>query len=106
MPGIARGHGADTVNSPDGSGRCCAYHSTQYTEECSDNVFINGIGVVRLGDNMRTHNYPGPCCDPHNPPLDTSSATVFVNGRAVGRIGDAYGGNHIIISCSPNVNAG
>lgn len=104
--GIARRDGVDQVASPDGSGHCCAEPSTQTTWEGSDNVFVNGIGIVREGDAMITHNYDGPCCVPHAPVLDTFSGTVYCNGKRVGRVGDAYGGDHIIITGSTNVIVG
>jgi uncharacterized Zn-binding protein involved in type VI secretion len=103
---VARKSEIDTVASPDGTGICCVDASIQATEVGSTNVFVNGIGVVRLGDVMKTHQYPGPCCNDHAPPLTTSSSTVFVNGKGIGRKGDAYGGDHIISSGSPNVYAG
>lgn len=105
MSAIARKSSTDTVASPDGSGHCCKDPSTQSTDQGSDNVFVNGIGVVREGDAMITHLYNGPCCNPHAPVLSTFSGTVWCNGRRVGRVGDAYDG-HIISSGSPNVFAG
>ena len=85
---------------------CCVDPSTQYTDEGSGDVFVNGIGVVREGDAMITHNYPGPCCDPHAPTLSTYSYKVFVNGKGIGRKDDVYGGDHTISSGSEDVFAG
>lgn len=106
MPKVARKDSVDTVASPDGAGICCASPSTQSTDKGSNNVFVNNIGVVRKDDAMITHNYPGPCCNPHAPTLSTYSSTVFANGLNLGRLGDAYGGDHIISSGSDNVYAG
>ena len=103
---VARKSEIDTVASPDGTGDCCVDPTTQATEIGSSNVFVNSIGVVRKGDPMKTHLFPGPCCNPHAPPLTTCSSSVFVNGQGIGRIGDAYGGDHIITSGSPTVFAG
>ncbi len=104
MPAVARKGGKDSVASPDGSGPGCGSPSTQATDEGSSNVFVNGIGVVRQGDRMRSHPEPG--CLPHAPALSIQSTTVFVNGRGIGRKDDAYGGSHIISSGSNNVFAG
>lgn len=93
---VARGNQQDLVNSPDGSGECCAFPSIQRTDQCSSKVFVAGFGVVRLGDAMQVHNFDGPCCNPHAPVLSSASSKVFVEGRGVGRKGDAYGGDHVI----------
>lgn len=105
MPGIARRNGVDTVYSPDGTGKNCAFPTTQTTSGGSDNVFVNGTGAVRIGDPMITHPSSSACL-PHTPTLSSGSSSVFVNGLAVGRIGDVYGGTHNILSGSSNVIAG
>jgi len=104
MPAIARKDSVDSVDSPDGAGLCCGSPSAQSTDTGSANVFINGIGVVRKGDTMIEHSYPGPCCAPHSPACDTFSDNVYANGENIARVGDAYD-NHIILSGSPNVFA-
>jgi uncharacterized Zn-binding protein involved in type VI secretion len=72
--------------------------------EGSGNVFANGIGVVRQGDNDTVHAYGGRNCSArHQVPLSAGAPTVFVNGRALGRIGD---GGETLASGSPNVFAG
>jgi uncharacterized Zn-binding protein involved in type VI secretion len=106
MPEAARGNGVDTVASPDGSGFCCGSPSTQRTAACSPNVFANSIGIVRQGDPMVVHPFPGPCCTPHAPVLSTFSGTVYINGKKAGRKGDAYGGDHITSSGSSTVFIG
>jgi uncharacterized Zn-binding protein involved in type VI secretion len=111
--GVARKDNADTVFSPDGtvSGECspgvpqCDAPSIQSTKEGSSNVFINGIGAVRFGDAMKTHTH-GCGCVNHSPTLSTSSSTVLVNGRGIGRNTDSYGGDHPLSSGSTNVYAG
>lgn len=108
MPPVARRASVDDVWSPDGTGICCVDPTIQTTDEGSETVFINEIGAVRIGDRMITHLYPGPCCTPHAPPLVQASPTVFVEGRALGRIGDVYddgSGAHIIQTGSPTVFA-
>jgi len=103
MAAIARGKEADTVASPDGTGPKCALPTIQATEQCSSNVLINGIGIVRAGDYMKHH--PGPGCGDHAPTLTSFSSTVKVNGKGVGRVGDDYAG-HVITSGSGNGNCG
>lgn len=106
MPDIALGNGQSLVASPDGSGDCCSFPTTQSSNICSTKVFIGGYGVVRQGDAMITHNYNGPCCNPHAPTLSSFSSKVFVEGRGIGRVGDAYGGNHIILTGSSKASSG
>lgn len=100
MPKAARGDGVDSVQSPDGSGAFCASPLVTSTNECSPNVFVNGIGSVRIGDAVTTHPLAG--CGPDSSVLSTASPNVFVNGKGMGRLGDFYGNNEII-SGSPNV---
>ena len=52
----------------------------------SNNVFVNGRGVVREGDAYDIH-----CCKHHCHPgaLAKGSSKVFANGKGLGRIGDA-----------------
>ena len=88
MPLVARKSSVDTVDSPDGNGDDCDKVSTQSTDKGSDTVFAEGIGVVRQGDTMISHNKPG--CSPHAPALSTFSLTVFVEGKGLGRKGDDY----------------
>ena len=72
--------------------------------EGSGNVFANSIGVVRQGDNDTDHAYGGRNCSArHQVPLSAGAPTVFVNGRALGRVGD---GGETLASGSPNVFAG
>jgi uncharacterized Zn-binding protein involved in type VI secretion len=112
--------GTDTVACTDGArGSPCAKNrwnwntpTTQATDAGSGNVFINGIGAVREGDVMKTHPDGVPCVSSpvnHAPALSTFSPNVFVNGKALGRLGDKYDADghmdHTISSGSPNVFA-
>ena len=54
----------------------------------SSDVFCNGIGISREGDNNTGHLLPGAPCPSHSAPIATGSSTVFVNGKGCGRIGD------------------
>ena len=106
MPEIARKDMIDQVASPDGTGVCSASPSTQFTDEGSSNVKVEGYGVVRQGDKMKIHNFAGPGDTPHQPVLTTYSNKVFVNGKGVGRKGDLYGSDHPISTGSSKVIVG
>lgn len=72
----------------------------------SSNVFANGIKVIRS-------NIIDLLVDAHLPPandeyVSSGSSTVFVNGKAVSRIGDTVscGGGSTMATGSPDVFAG
>ena len=44
----------------------------------SSNVFVNGIGVSRQGDNNTTHLLPGAPCPAHSAPIASGSSTVKI----------------------------
>lgn len=105
MPAIARKNSTDSVQSPHGAGVCCVSPQVHSTDIGSDNVLINSIGVVREGDAMISHTWPGPCCAVHAPPLVKFSSKVYANGKRIARIGDVYGmegGAHVIKTGSGN----
>ncbi len=70
----------------------------------SGDVFVNGIGVHRKGDSYPVHCNPVPLC--HASALAGGSSSVFVNAKAIGRIGDAVGCGGAVASGSTNVFAG
>jgi uncharacterized Zn-binding protein involved in type VI secretion len=101
MPAIAQKGGASSVAATDGArGSPCGRNvwlwntpTTQASNAGSGDVFVEGIGVVREGDIMVSHPDGNPCTSSpinHAPALSTYSPNVFVNGKAVGRIGDKY----------------
>ena len=107
MPGIARDHGTDSVNTVHGAvggSRCNAAPTTVATDAGSANVFVNGIGVVRSGDTVQSH-HNGSSCANHTPGLATFSGNVFANGLNIGRLGDTYACGAKITSASSNVFA-
>jgi len=114
MPLVARKAGNDAVASPDGNpGDPCApgkvkcdVASTQKTDVGSDDVFIMGKGVVRETDAMISHPSPACGCAAHAPTLSTFSSRVYANGLRIGRVGDAYGGDHLISTGAPTVSDG
>lgn len=102
---VARGDSVDSVDSlTGGGGTGCPDAMTTSTDECSPNVFVNGTGVVRIGDAVYAHIAAG--CGIDAELLSTSSATVFVNSKGVARKGDQYTADNTITSGSGNVNAG
>jgi uncharacterized Zn-binding protein involved in type VI secretion len=98
MPAIARKDGVDTVsiNHPTCQG-------STVTDAGSADVFVNGIGIVRKDDVVKSHTFAPPACPSHAPGLVTFSPDVFVNSLNVGRLGDKYGCGASISSGSPNV---
>ena len=66
----------------------------------SGNVFVNGIGVHRLGDSWATHCCGIPC---HAGTLANGSGSVFVNGKPAGRIGDSVSCGSVVAQGSQNV---
>jgi len=101
MPLVARGDSTATVVCDHGLPlpsipTPCGSPSTQTSNECSPNVFVVGVGVVRNGDAMIVH--PTAPCPPHAPPCNTYSPNVFANGKEIARISDTYAGpgTHVI----------
>jgi len=55
---------------------------------CSGDVFVNGKGWSRQGDNNTGHLLPGAPCPGHAAPISSGSSSVYVNGKQAGRVGD------------------
>lgn len=121
MSAVALGNGNSNVSCTDGiKGSPCGtavWHwdteSIQTSDQCSTNVFVNSIGVVRKDDTMISHPDGTPCTSSainHAPALSTYSSTVFVNGKNIGRVGDKYDSDshydHTISTGSNNVFSG
>ena len=88
-------------------GDLCGGHGAfppRTSTSASSNVFINGIGAHRKGDSWSVHCDPSPSC--HAGALADGSATVFVNGLPLGRIGDPVDCGSSVATGSPNVFAG
>ena len=97
MAAVARKNGSDSILTGH------AGSNVTYTDEGSNNVFVNGEGVVRFGDLQQQHEITvGLSTANHAFTLSSSSLTVFVNGKGAGRKGDDYNGE-IIISGSNDV---
>lgn len=72
----------------------------------SGDVFVNGVGVHRVGDSGAIHcdiKKPYPC---HIPVASKGSDTVYVNGNSMMRIGDDYDCGDVVASGSNNVFSG
>lgn len=93
MPGIVRL--GDLCSGHDG-------YPSRPNDEASDNVFINGLGVHRLGD-----HWPNHCDDDcHDGVASSSSLTVFVNSKGVCRIGDDVSCGSTMLEGSEDTFAG
>ena len=95
MPAVTRIGDADVTH-------CSAMTRAQG----SSDVFVNGIGVSRQGDNNTTHLLPGEPCPPHTAAITTGSTTVFVNGKGCGRVGDGITACTSVAAGSKDVFAG
>lgn len=71
----------------------------------SNNVFINAKGAHRVGDSWLPHTCPI-IPETHDSTQATGSPTVFVNGRALARIGDFIACGSFNAQGSPNVFVG
>jgi len=88
---IATGHGCDGTTTLTGP---------------STNVFANNLGVERQGDPTVVHRLTGKGCSvTHTAAINVGSGTVFVNNKAIARIGDSADAGSIT-SGSPSVFAG
>ena len=73
------GHGCDSVTTVLGG---------------SPNVVVGNVGVLRQGDPLAKHTINQvppllpPCIDHPSQIVNTGSATVFVNGKPIARVGD------------------
>ena len=83
-----------------------AHCSGMTRAEGSPNVFVNGIKWSRQGDVNTTHVLPPVPCPAHAAPIASGSATVKVNTKGAGRIGDAISGCTSVAAGSSNVFAG
>ena len=83
------------------SGHGC--YPTHPAIQASTNVFVEGIAPVRQGDMYAPH-----ACSPdvHVGALAVGSATVFVNGQQVGRLGDPVSCGSTVMQAAATVFAG
>ena len=84
---------------------CCPHDVIGPATEGSDDVFINGLEALRLGDKGEHAE----CCGPNEWECDHGSDTVFINGKPAVRKGDVTkhcGGVGEIVDGSDNVFIG
>ena len=67
-------------------------------------MYVNGKAAHRSGDGWGVHCNDVPVC--HASALGGGSSTVFVNGKALGRVGDPVACGSSVASGSSNVFAG
>lgn len=83
-------------------GDICSGHGCwppRNNDSASDDVFVNGLGVHRLGDHWVVHCCDGSC---HDGVAASGSNSVFVNGIPAVRIGDAVSCGSVSAQGSPN----
>ena len=97
MPAVCRGNSVDSD---------VAHCSTPLRDQCSGDVFVDGTGVSRQGDNNTSHLLPPIPCPSHAAPIAVGSTTVFINGKGCGRIGDAIAGCTSVAAGSSDCFAG
>ena len=94
MAAVARANGSDSVLSPDGTGRKCAYPININTGRAGQSkVFVEGIAACVEGDVIMPHPRRG--CELDEQTISQFSSKVFAAGRGIARIGDMYGDNII-----------
>ena len=96
MPGIVR------------AGDPCSGHGCwppRANGGASGNVCVNGRGAHRKGDAWGPHTCPD-IPETHAGTASSGSASVFINGKAVCRIGDAISCGSTMAAGSGNVLAG
>jgi uncharacterized Zn-binding protein involved in type VI secretion len=98
MPAVVR------VGDSLSTGHGCA-GSTTLASANQGSVFVNGILAAVVGAPTVAHPFPpDPPCAPHVANLNAGSPNVFIEGIAVGRVGDSADAG-AMTSGSPNVFA-
>lgn len=101
---VARGNGNDRVFSKTGRLKRCRAPLNTATNQCSERVFVGNIGVVHIGHLVAPHPFVE--CVPDTSVLSDASTRVFIEKKGVGRIGDKYSSDNIIVSGSSRVFCG
>jgi len=99
MPGVVR------IGDSLSTGHACTGVTTLADSNTDQTVTANGIPIAVVGAPTVPHPAPPvPPCPPHVANLNAGSPNVFINGIAVGRIGDSADAG-AMISGSGNVIA-
>ncbi len=101
MPAVCR------IGDSLSTGHACIGTTTiASSNQTTKNVYANAILIDVVGAPTVSHPFPpSPPCAPHVANLNKGSSTVFINGIAVGRIGDSADAG-AMTSGSSNVFAG
>ena len=84
MPAVSR------ITDSLSTGHACVGTTTIASPNTDGTVHAEGLDVIVIGAPTVAHpNPPTPPCPNHVANLNAGSPTVFVNGIAVGRIGDS-----------------
>lgn len=87
------------------TGHACV-GSTTLASANQGSVYVNGILAAVVGAPTVAHPFPpSPPCAPHVANLNAGSSSVFVEGIALGRVGDSADAG-AMTSGSPDVFAG
>jgi uncharacterized Zn-binding protein involved in type VI secretion len=84
MPAVCR------VGDSLSTGHACTGTTTIASSNTDGTVHANNIDIIVVGAPTVSHPFPpAPPCAPHVANLNAGSSSVFINGIAVGRIGDS-----------------
>ena len=84
MPAVSR------VGDSLSTGHACTGSTTIASSNTDGTVHANNIDIIVVGAPTVSHPFPpAPPCDPHVANLNAGSSSVFINGIAVGRVGDS-----------------
>ena len=96
MPAVARQGDA-------GAAHCSGYVIAQGSQD----VFVDGKPVARMGDSSTVHLKPsGNKCVPHVGQIIANASTVFVNGKPIAAVGDRLSDCTQIVQGSTSVFIG
>jgi len=99
MPAVCR------KDDPLTTGHICA-STTILDTPLQGTCRANSILIARKTDPTVSHPFPpAPPCAPHVAFVNVGSKTVFVEGKAIARVGDSTDAGELTAG-SPNVNAG
>ena len=100
MPAVSR------VGDSLSTGHACTGSTTIASSNTDGSVKVNNINAIVVGAPTVSHPFPpNPPCAPHVANLNAGSSSVFIQGIAVGRVGDSADAG-AMTSGSDNVFAG
>jgi uncharacterized Zn-binding protein involved in type VI secretion len=100
MPAVSR------VGDSLSTGHGCTGSTTIASSNTDGSVKADSINIIVVGAPTVSHPFPpSPPCAPHVANLNAGSSSVFIQGIAVGRVGDSADAG-AMTSGSPSVYAG